>query len=117
MFEGDLFDSLPGSLEGRADIILANAPYVPTGSIRLMPPEARLHEPAITLDGGPDGLDVQRRVAEGAAIWLRAGGSLLIETSERQAPETASIMASHGLKTRITHNEKLDATVVIGKRK
>ena len=44
VFEGDLYDPLPPSLSGRVDLLLANAPYVPTESIALMPPEARLYE-------------------------------------------------------------------------
>ena len=89
VFEGDLYQPLPATLRGRVDILIANAPYVPTESIATMPPEARLHEPRAALDGGTDGLDVQRRVAAGAWEWLAPGGHLLIETSERQAPHTA----------------------------
>jgi len=63
VFEGDLYEPLPGALRGRVDILVANAPYVPTEEIRLLPPEARIHEPWVALDGGADGLDVQRRVA------------------------------------------------------
>ena len=56
-------------------MLVANAPYVPTDAIALMPPEARDHEPRVALDGGPDGLDVQRRVDHrGAALaGARAG--------------------------------------------
>lgn len=116
VFEGDLYDNLPPEVQGRVDIMLVNAPYVPTDSIGLMPAEARLHEPLVTLDGGPDGLDVQRRVAAEAAEWLRRRGRLLVETSERQAPETAAIMARGGLEPRIVHDAELDATVVVAVR-
>jgi release factor glutamine methyltransferase len=61
VYEGDLYDALPASLRGRVDVLAVNAPYVPTDAIALMPPEARLHEPAVALDGGGDGLDVPRR--------------------------------------------------------
>lgn len=114
VFEGDLYQPLPATLHGRVDILVANAPYVPTEAIGLMPREARIHEPLVTLDGGPDGLDVQRRVAVGAPLWLAPGGHLLIETSERQAPETADILARNGLIPRVTRSEEVDATVVIG---
>ncbi len=90
VFEGDLFDALPASLRGRVDLLVVNAPYVPTEAIALMPPEAREHEPHITLDGGADGVDVQRRVAAGAAEWLAPGGHLLIETSREQASRTVT---------------------------
>ncbi|MFJ5956186.1 putative protein N(5)-glutamine methyltransferase [Paenarthrobacter sp. NPDC092416] len=113
-FAGDLYAALPQSLRGQVDLLVANAPYVPTGSIRMMPSEARLYEPMMALDGGTDGLDVQRRVAQHAAEWLAPGGFLLIETSESQASETAGIMAQHGLLPTVATDEELDATVVLG---
>ena len=112
--EGDLYAPLPARLRGRVDVIVANAPYVPSASIRLLPPEARLHEPSTALDGGDDGLDIQRRVAEDAAGWLSPGGHLLIETSEQQASETLGAMTRGGFVAQVIHSEELNATVVIG---
>ena len=114
VFEGDLYEPLPTTLRGSVDVLVANAPYVPTDAIRLMPPEARFHEPRVSLDGGADGLDIQRRVALGARDWLAPGGRLLIETSESQAPLTAEAFADAGLITRIETSEDMDATVVVG---
>jgi release factor glutamine methyltransferase len=78
-----------------------------------MPPEARLHEPRITLDGGTDGLEVQRRIAAGAATWLAAGGHLLMETSVRQGPVSMQIVSDAGLWPQLIRSEELDATVVV----
>jgi release factor glutamine methyltransferase len=114
VFAGDLFDSLPVELRGRVDVVVANAPYVPTGEIALMPPEAREHEALIALDGGADGLDVQRRIVTAAPAWLAPDGTLLIETSERQAPHTAALFEAAGLRTRIARDDDLDATIVVG---
>jgi release factor glutamine methyltransferase len=114
---GDLFDPLPARLRGGVDLILANAPYVPSAEIAMMPAEARDHEHRLALDGGVDGLDVQRRVIAEAPRWLRPGGHLLVETSERQAPATAGCMAGSGLVTRIVMDDDLAATVVIGTRR
>jgi release factor glutamine methyltransferase len=114
VFEGDLFDALPTGLRGRVGILTANAPYVPTGEIALMPPEAREHEPRIALDGGADGLDVQRRIAADARDWLAPGGTLIIETSVRQAAATAAAMRAGGLEPRTVRDEGLDATAVAG---
>ena len=96
--EGDLYDALPVDLRGRVDLLAVNAPYVPTDEIRLMPPEARLHEHRVALDGGADGLDLHRRVASGAPEWLRPGGTLLIETSQAQADTTAAACEAAGLR-------------------
>jgi release factor glutamine methyltransferase len=114
VFEGDLYEPLPATLRGRVDILVANAPYVPTEAIGMMPPEARLHEARVALDGGADGLDLQRRVAASAPLWLAPGGHLLVETSERQAPQTVEIFARSGLIPRVASSDELDATVVIG---
>src|SRR5674476_1409657 len=81
-----------------------------------MPPEARLHEPAVALDGGPDGLDLHRRIAADAPLWLAPGGHLLIETSRRQAPQTAEAFERSGLAPRVATSEELGATVVVGTR-
>ncbi len=114
VYEGDLFGALPASLRGRVDIVVVNAPYVPTEAIELMPPEARLHEPRVALDGGPDGLDIQRRVAAQSPGWLAPSGHLLIETSVRQAPATMAAMVDAGLVARTVRADELDATAVIG---
>jgi release factor glutamine methyltransferase len=115
VYEGDLYAALPAALRGRVDVLVANAPYVPTDAIALMPPEARDHEARAALDGGADGLDVQRRVAAGAPDWLAPGGSLLIETSGRQAPETLAAVARAGLTGRVVVDEELAGTVVVGR--
>jgi release factor glutamine methyltransferase len=104
--EGDLYDALPGELCGRVDLLAVNAPYVPTDEIRLMPPEARLHEHHVALDGGSDGLDLHRRVAAGAPAWLRPGGTLLIETSTGQAQGTADACAVAGLRPRTLQRDE-----------
>ncbi|HEV2888399.1 MAG TPA: putative protein N(5)-glutamine methyltransferase [Jatrophihabitans sp.] len=114
VYAGDLYQPLPATLRGRVEVVVANAPYVPTDAIELMPPEAREHEPRLALDGGPDGVDVQRRVAAGAPDWLAPGGSLLIEASRRQARYTAEAMAGAGLSPRIVEADESLCTVVVG---
>jgi len=112
--EGDLYAPLPATLRGRVDVLVASPPYVPAQEVGLLPREARVHEPREALDGGADGLAVVRRVAAGAPLWLAAGGRLLVETSERQGPQTAEILARSGLISRVACCEELNATAVIG---
>ncbi|GAA2529664.1 putative protein N(5)-glutamine methyltransferase [Pilimelia columellifera] len=114
--EGDLFDALPAELRGTVDVLLVNAPYVPTGEIAMMPPEARDHEPRVALDGGTDGVDVHRRVAESAARWLAPGGHLFIESGESQAALTAAAMSAHGLQAYTLTSDEWCSTVAIGRR-
>jgi release factor glutamine methyltransferase len=114
VYEGDLYGPLPAALRGRVDVLVANAPYVPTREIGLLPPEARDHEPQAALDGGSDGLAVQRRVIGEAPRWLAPGGRLLVETGERQAPGTVEAVARSGLVPEVAVCEELYATVVVG---
>ena len=113
VYEGDLDAPLAGALLGRADLVVANAPYVPTPAIALMPREARDHEPAVARRR-VDGLDVQRRVAAAAPRWLAPGGHLLIETSWQQAPQTVDLVGRARLVGRVERSEELGATVVVG---
>jgi release factor glutamine methyltransferase len=116
VYQGDLFSPLPETLRGRVDLLTANVPYIPSGEIELLPPEARLYEPQATLDGGGDGLDLLRRVAAAAPHWLAPGGSLLSEVSERQAQPAREILRAAGLGTRVKTSEEMNATVVIATR-
>lgn len=117
VFEGDLYDALPAHLHGRVDVLAVNAPYVPTAAVALMPPEARVHEARVALDGGADGLDVQRRVVAGAGEWLSEGGWLLVETSVAQAPTTVGLYETAGLQAKVVRDDDLDATLVVGSRR
>lgn len=112
VFQGDLFEALPAELRGCVNILAVNTPYVPTAEIALLPHESREYEALITLDGGADGLDVQRRVAAAARDWLVPGGSLLVETSEHQSERSALIFEAAGLAARVVESD--DSVVVIG---
>jgi release factor glutamine methyltransferase len=115
VYVGDLFGALPDGLRGRVDVLICNAPYVPTGDVAFLPAEARDHEPLVALDGGLDGLAVLRRAAAGAPSWLAPGGVLLVETSERQAAEMAGVLAAADLQPAVHTDEDTSATVVTGR--
>jgi release factor glutamine methyltransferase len=113
VYEGDLYEPLPATLRGRVDVLVANVPYVPAEQVALLPPEARVHEPQVALNGGEDGLDVLGRVAAGAPRWLAPGGCLLMETSERQAGQAVDVVAGCGLRPRVAVCDELSASVII----
>jgi release factor glutamine methyltransferase len=115
VYAGDLFAALPGRLRGAVDVLVANAPYVPTAAIALMPPEARDHEPGIALDGGPDGTRVLRRVIAGAVAWLAPDGVLLVEVGTSQIPLITTAFTAAGLAPQIVRDEELGATVALGR--
>jgi release factor glutamine methyltransferase len=114
VYEGDLFAPLPATLKGQVGILICNAPYVPTGEIRFMPPEARDHEARMALDGGSDGLAILRRVSAETRHWLAPGGTLLVETSEQQAGRMTDAMTLAGLIPRLYCDDEMGATVVTG---
>ncbi|SEB51484.1 release factor glutamine methyltransferase [Paramicrobacterium humi] len=116
VFEGDLFDALPARLRGRVDVLVANVPYVPSAELRLMPAEAREHEPAITHDGGSDGLAVFRRLVAAAPGWLAPGGSILSEINESQADAALAALQGAELSASTVVDDELESTVVIGVR-
>jgi release factor glutamine methyltransferase len=114
VLEGDLYEPLPPGLRGRVAVIAANAPYVPTDAIAMMPREARDHEHRIALDGGPDGLAVQRRVVAGAAGWLRPGGHVLVETGRSQLGATSAAFRDAGLEVAVSSDDESGGLVVRG---
>jgi release factor glutamine methyltransferase len=113
VYAGDLDAPLPRRLESRVDVLVANAPYVPTGEIGLMAAEAREHEPRVALDGGADGLDVARRVVAAAPRWLAPRGVVVVETSERQAPALTETAAAAGLRPAVVTDENTGGTAVV----
>ncbi|SIO90147.1 putative protein N(5)-glutamine methyltransferase [Nocardiopsis sp. JB363] len=116
VYQGDLFTPLPDSLRGRVDVMVANAPYVPTREITLLPSEARDHEPWLSLDGGSDGLDVVRRVAGQARPWLAPGGHLLVQTHPDQVAEALAAFIRGGLDAHAVVDEEDHTSVVVGRR-
>jgi release factor glutamine methyltransferase len=116
VYAGDLFGPLPAALRGRVDVLAANVPYVPTGEVGLLPPEARLHEPLVALDGGGDGLDVLRRVTAQARMWLAPGGALLVEITERQEQQACETAQRGGLVPQVARSPELAATVLVATR-
>ncbi len=77
---GDLFSPFAGE---RFDLICCNPPYIPAADLPGLQPEVRF-EPALALDGGPDGLALYRRVIAQAPALLTPGGWLLLEAGDGQ---------------------------------
>jgi release factor glutamine methyltransferase len=95
--EGDLYAPLPGG--ARYSMITANPPYVPDAEIDALAAEVRC-EPRLALAGGADGLDVVRRILEGAPRFLVPGGAVLLEIDPRQAAAVAEEMGPRSLAVR-----------------
>ena len=81
----------PGS--AKFDLIIANLPYIPADEIAALSPEVR-HDPHTALDGGPDGLDLNRRLIETAPDRLAPGGALLLEIGLGQADAVNTLLSA-----------------------
>ena len=88
----DLLDGFPAS---SFDLILSNPPYIPAGECDSLQPEV-LFEPRLALDGGPDGCDIYRRIADRAHSVLAPGGKLLMELGIGEAGPVADLLAAGG---------------------
>jgi len=86
---------LPSGRDG-VDLLVSNPPYVPTGRLASLEPEVRDYEPRRALDGGPDGLDVLRRLVPEAAGVIVPGGWMVLELGEEQAGPVREIAAQTG---------------------
>ncbi|GAA4660928.1 peptide chain release factor N(5)-glutamine methyltransferase [Kineococcus glutinatus] len=85
-----------GDLDGQVDVVVSNPPYVPPGAVPV-DPEVREHDPELALyGGGPDGLEVPRRVVAAAARLLRPGGLLVVEHAEVQEAGARRMLAGPG---------------------
>lgn len=90
----DLFSALRTE---RADLIVSNPPYLPSGLIDSLAPEVSRYDPRLALDGGPDGLHVIRRLIDAAPRWLAPGGRLVLETAGGEQPaRVVALMGARG---------------------
>ena len=85
--QSDLFSRI----RGRFDIIVCNPPYIPSGDIAGLQREVRDFEPRLALDGGTDGLDYYRRIAEDAGKYLVRGGMLVMEVGLGEAESVVKL--------------------------
>ncbi|MDP1788840.1 MAG: peptide chain release factor N(5)-glutamine methyltransferase [Rhodoglobus sp.] len=102
---GDLATAFP-ELDGTVSVVISNPPYIPLGAVP-RDPEVRLHDPAVALYGGEDGLDLVHAVSATALRLLHPGGTLVIEHGELQAAEIADLLAADGWRAIASHRDLL----------
>lgn len=93
VLKGDLLSPVPP--QRPIDVVVSNPPYIPTATLAGLQPEVRDHEPALALDGGPDGLDLYRRLLPEAARRARIG--VMVEIGHDQGPAVAALFTRAGL--------------------
>lgn len=87
----------PAPQLGRFDLIVSNPPYITSGEMAELDSSVRDYEPAMALEGGPDGLAFYRSITEKWAPLLKPGGWLLFEVGETQADAVEQLMAAAGM--------------------
>ena len=101
-FAGDLFEPLPRGR--RYAIVTANPPWVPDGTE--LPEEVINHEPAVSFFGGPDGLDVVRRLIGELPEWLAPRGVYAQECDPSQVEKVIGLLTGAGLRDPRAHCDK-----------
>ena len=110
--QSDLFSALTGQTY---DVIISNPPYIRTAELDCLQPEIQNHEPALALDGGPDGLDIYRRLVPASMNHLAQGGALFLEIGP---PSVETIMLSAGYDiVRLVNDYAGLARILIGGKK
>lgn len=83
-------------LKGQVSGMISNPPYIPSSTVLTLQPEVTKHEPHLALDGGLDGLDCIRHLAQTAPDYLESGGVWLVEMMAGQAEAVVEILESQG---------------------
>ncbi len=78
-------------IRGRFDVIITNPPYIPTAEVENLQREVKNYEPRLALDGGADGLDYYRKIAQEAPKYLTRGGMLIMEVGIGEAKEVVKL--------------------------
>lgn len=82
-------------LKAGVDLVVSNPPYIPDSAIPI-DLEVQLHDPAVALYGGEDGLDVIRQISTRAWYLLRPGGHLVLEHANTQASAIGELLLTQG---------------------
>jgi release factor glutamine methyltransferase len=109
--ESDLF----GSVEGKFDLITANPPYIPSADIETLDKKVKDFEPRLALDGGVDGLDIYRRIAENLDNYLAENGTMLLEFGIGQEVAMKDIYQDYNVEI-ITDLEGIDRIAVVTRK-
>lgn len=106
LVHGDLVDAFQ-QLNGQVGVVVSNPPYIPAAAIP-RDVEVHLHDPAMALYGGEDGLDIIRQVSNCAHRLLVPGGALIIEHADSQSDEVVQLLLAEGWRDVAAHQDLTD---------
>lgn len=103
---GDIADEheLWHELAGTVDVVISNPPYIPTWAVP-KDLEVQLHDPAMALYGGEDGMDIIRVVSKRALQLLKPGGYLVVEHADTQGQLVADLFQTDGWENIQVHQD------------
>ena len=108
IINGDLFSKI--KLNEKFDIIISNPPYIPSAEIKNLQNEVAIFEPKIALDGGLDGLDFYRNIANKSSQFLEKNGSIFLEIGYDQEESVIKIFNIHNF---YLHSKKADLANIV----
>jgi len=92
------FDYFKDDLPEKFDMIISNPPYISSNDIATLDKEVREYDPLMALDGGADGLDHYKKIAEISGRWLNFGGYILLEAGIYQSGHIRHIFENQGFE-------------------
>ncbi|MFC7432689.1 MULTISPECIES: peptide chain release factor N(5)-glutamine methyltransferase [unclassified Agrococcus] len=106
LVQGDAtrLDALLPDVAGSVDVLVSNPPYVPSAAVP-RDAEVRLHDPALALYSGDDGLDVVRGLADVGVRVVREGGCIALEHGEEQGAAVRAVLDAAGWRDAATHRD------------
>jgi release factor glutamine methyltransferase len=115
--EGDLFTPLAAAHDRPFDLIVSNPPYIPTSDIAKLMTDVRDYEPIIALDGGADGYDFYRRLANESSAYISDDGTIAVEVGFNQANSVKSLFSAAGFKNILIKQDLNGINRVVSARK
>jgi release factor glutamine methyltransferase len=106
LVQGDLADAF-AELNGTVSVVASNPPYIPTDAIP-RDAEVRLHDPAVALYGGEDGMSVMHLVSATAKRLLVDGGALIVEHADSQSEQVCQLLLADGWREVRAHRDLTD---------
>ncbi len=108
LLHGDLLGPLPEVL--RFDVVVSNPPYITEAEVLGLQPEVRDYEPILALSGQPgavgsDGTALHRRLLSESRVFLKPGGTLLLEVGQGQAQRVAEMARTLGYDQVAVHDD------------
>ena len=103
--------------DSKFDIIVSNPPYIASKEIALLEPEVKNNDPILSLDGGVDGLNFYRKIAEVAPTFLKKDGWLVLEIGESQGAQVKKLLSPNFENIKVKKDYSNNDRIVIAKLK